>query len=205
MIGVVADIEQMFFGFIVAEEDRNYLRFLWHRDNDPDKELVEYRMCKHVFGNSPSPAIATYGLRKAVSVNPTTSEEVVKFVNKNFYVDDGLLSTTTPEKAVEIMKKTQAALLTGGNLRLHKVASNNKDVVNAFPPEERASDLENMDLSVMDDVPLQRSLGLLGLANGFICISSLKGSHLLKEVSCLLSTAFLTLLGLLLHLFSWVA
>lgn len=54
------------------------------------------------------------------------------------------------------MKKTQAALLTGGNLRLPKVASN-KDVVNAFPPEETASDLENMDLSVMDDVPLQRS------------------------------------------------
>lgn len=113
-------------------------------------------MCKHIFGNSPSSAIATYGLRKAVSVDPSTSEDVVNFVNKNFYVDDGLLSTTTPEKAVEIMKKTQAALLTGGNLRLHKVASN-KDVVNAFPPEETASDLENMDLSVMDDVPLQRS------------------------------------------------
>lgn len=78
-------------------------------------------MCKHVFGNSPSSAIATYRLRKAVSVDPSTSEEVVNFVNKNFYVDDGLLSTTTPEKAVEIMKKTQAALLTGGNLRLHKV------------------------------------------------------------------------------------
>lgn len=140
----------------MAEKERFLrFRFLCHRDNDPDKELVEYRMCKHVFGNSPSPAIATYGLRKAVSVDPTTSEEVVNFVNKNFYVDDGLLSTTTPEKAVEIMKKT--ALLTGGN---SEVASNNKDVVNAFPPEERASDLENMDLSVMDDVPLQRSLGL---------------------------------------------
>lgn len=136
------------------------MRFLWHRDNDPDKELVEYRMCKHVFGNSLSPAIATYGLRKAVSVYPTTSEEVVNFVNKNFYVDDGLVSTTTPEKAVEIMKKTQAVLLTGGNLRLHKVSFNNKDVVNAFPPEERTLDLENMDLSVIDDVPLQRSLGL---------------------------------------------
>lgn len=81
----------------------------------------------------------------------------MNFVNKNFYVNDGLLSTKTPEKAVEIMKKTQAALLTGGNLRLHKVASNNKDVVNAFPPEERASDLKNM-----DNVPLQRSLGLSG-------------------------------------------
>lgn len=84
----------------------------------------------------------------------------MNFVNKNIYVDDGLVSTTPPEKAVEIMKKTQAVLLTGGNLRLPKVSFNNKDVVNAFPPEERALDLENMDLSVIDDVPLQRSLGL---------------------------------------------
>lgn len=47
-VAVVADIEQMFIGFIVSEEHRNYLRFLWHRNNDPTEELVEYRMCKHV-------------------------------------------------------------------------------------------------------------------------------------------------------------
>ena len=99
-------------------------------------------------------------MRKAASVDPATCEDVLNFVNKNFYVDDGLLSTTTPERAVETMKKTQAALRIGGNLRLHKVASNNPDVVNAFPPEDRSADLENMDLCILDDVPLQRSLGL---------------------------------------------
>lgn len=81
-------------------------------------------------------------------------------MNKNFYVDDGLLSTTKAEKAAEIMKKTQAALMTGENLRPHKVASSISDVVNAFPPEDRSADLENLDLCILDDVPLQRSLGL---------------------------------------------
>lgn len=40
----------------------------------------------------------------------------------------------------------------GGNLCFYKVVFNNKDVVNVFLLEERVLDLENMDLSVMDDV-----------------------------------------------------
>ena len=42
-------------------------------------------MCVHVFGNSPSPAVATYGLRKTVQ---NSQEDVKEFVRKNFYVDD---------------------------------------------------------------------------------------------------------------------
>lgn len=166
-VAVVADTEHMIFGFIVSEEHRNYLRFLWHRNNDPTEELVEYRMCKHVFGISPSPAIATYGLRKAASEDPTTCVDVLNFLNKNFYVDDGLLSTTTPENAVEIMKKTQAALMTRGNLRLHKVASNIPDVVNAFPPEDRSADLENLDLCILD---AKKFVITLEIAKGFLYI-----------------------------------
>ncbi|XP_052212036.1 uncharacterized protein LOC127831088 [Dreissena polymorpha] len=66
VLAVVADIEQMFYCFSVAKEHRNVLRFFWYEGNDLSKPLVEYRMCKHVFGNSPSPAVATYGLRKSV-------------------------------------------------------------------------------------------------------------------------------------------
>jgi hypothetical protein len=64
MIAVTADIQHMFHCFIVQEDHRNYLRFLWYRNNDPEQNLIEYRMRVHVFGNSPSPAIATLGLRK---------------------------------------------------------------------------------------------------------------------------------------------
>ena len=66
-VEVVADVQQMFHYFYVNREHRNYLRFLWHDDNDLAKQLIHYRMCVHVFGNSPSPAVATYGLRKAVN------------------------------------------------------------------------------------------------------------------------------------------
>lgn len=52
----------MFHSFIVKEEDRDFLRFLWFKENDTSKEIIEYRMRVHVFGNSPSPAVAIYGL-----------------------------------------------------------------------------------------------------------------------------------------------
>jgi hypothetical protein len=58
------DIQQMFYCFQVDEHHRDFLRFLWYKDNDFSKPLTKYRMCVHVFGNSPSLAIASYGLRK---------------------------------------------------------------------------------------------------------------------------------------------
>ena len=69
-VAVTVDIEQMFYhGFLAREDHRNFLRFLWYRNNNPDMDLVEYRMRAHVFGNSPSPAIATYGLLKIAAAS----------------------------------------------------------------------------------------------------------------------------------------
>ena len=63
-VAIIADIEQMFHSFVVKEGHRNFLRFLWFDRNDPSKEIVEYRMRVHVFGNSPSPAVAMHGLQR---------------------------------------------------------------------------------------------------------------------------------------------
>ena len=158
-IAMTADIQQMFYSFHVREDHRNFLRFLWYRDNDPDKDLIEYRMRVHVFGNSPSPAVATYALRKSVGLGQVPLE-VKQFVERDFYVDDGLTSVSTPEEAVALMKCTQETLMTNGNLRLHKIASNSDKVMNAFPVDDLAKDLKNLDFSV-DSLPQQRSLGLI--------------------------------------------
>ena len=59
-IGSVAftvDIEQMFHSFFVSTEHRDFLRFFWHKENDPNKEVVEHRMKVHLFGNTSSPAV----------------------------------------------------------------------------------------------------------------------------------------------------
>lgn len=77
----------------------------------------------------------------------------------NFYVDDGLTSCPTPEEAIQILKDTQSALKEFGNLRLHKFASNSPKVMSAFPSEDLATNLKDLDLHG-EEKSLQRSLGL---------------------------------------------
>ena len=52
-IAIMADVEKMFYNFYVDEQDRNYLRFLWHQDNDPNKEIIDYRMSFMYSGMAP--------------------------------------------------------------------------------------------------------------------------------------------------------
>lgn len=154
-----ADIEQMFYCFKVCREHRDYLRFLWFEDNDPTKKITEYRMTVHVFGNSPSPAVAIYGLRRAaLQGQEEYGPEAKQFVLRNFYVDDGLTSFPTADNAIQVLKNTKE-MLADSNIRLHKIASNHNAVMEAFLPEERAKELKDLELGV-DPLPLQRSLGL---------------------------------------------
>lgn len=149
----------MFYCFKVCEEHRNFLRFLWFEDNDPTKPTAEYRMTVHMFGNSPSPAVAIYGLRRAaLQGEEEHGTEAKQFVLRNFYVDDGLTSFSTDDDAIRILKKTKE-MLADSNINLHKIASNHNAVMEAFPSEERAKELKDLELGV-DPLPLQRSLGL---------------------------------------------
>ncbi|XP_069109740.1 uncharacterized protein [Argopecten irradians] len=158
-IAISCDVEQMFYCFGVREDQRNFLRFLWYEDNNPTKPLIEYRMCKHVFGNSPSPAVATYGLRKTVQETENTfGGDVTDFVTKNFYVDDGLTSVPTAQEAVSLLNRTKEALSTG-NIRLHKFTSNCEDVLNAMPADDLAGEFRKIEIGT-ESLPSQRSLGL---------------------------------------------
>lgn len=156
-IAVTMDVEQMFHNFKVPEDQRRYLRFLWHMDSDLDQPLVDFQMTVHVFGNSPSPAVATFGLRRAVEGSP---EDVRDLVCNNFYVDDGLLSCATEEEAISLVHRTKEALQDGGNIRLHKFCSNSRRVLDSFAPEDLAKNLKNLDFGT-NTLPVQRSLGLL--------------------------------------------
>ena len=110
LVGASADIKQMFYSFNVREDHRNFLRFIWHKDNDLDKELIDYRMRVHVFGNSPSPAVAIYGLHKTGQL---ADSDVQNFVQRNFYVDDGLISLENSTDTVDLLTRTQKAFIRG--------------------------------------------------------------------------------------------
>lgn len=80
------------------------------------------------------------------------------FIEHDFYVDDGLKSLPSATEAIDLLKRTQE-MLAVSNLRLHKMASNCPDVLEAFPPEDHAKGLQNLDFD--DNSALIRfSLGL---------------------------------------------
>ncbi len=99
-VAITADIEQMFYRFLVREDNHN---FLWFLKIDPSEDIAEYRMRVHVFGNSPSPAVAIYCLRQFVKDG---DPDVKNLVNPDFYVDDGLKSLPTANAAVDLLKDT---------------------------------------------------------------------------------------------------
>ncbi|XP_033109658.1 uncharacterized protein LOC117110921 [Anneissia japonica] len=146
----------MFYCFTVAERHRNFLRFFWFRNNDYDEPLIEYRMRKHVFGNSPSPAVANFGLRDVVK---HAEEDVKEFVNYSFYVDDGLISCNDLESAISLMKRTKTALIQKANINLHKIASNSQMVLDAFPMEDKIKEVRDLNVN-KDNVLLHRTLGV---------------------------------------------
>ncbi|KAJ8364972.1 hypothetical protein SKAU_G00138030 [Synaphobranchus kaupii] len=159
VIAVTGDIQQMFYCFVVREDHRNYLWFLWYRDNDMSQDITEYRMRVHVFGNSPSPAVSIYGLRCAAKEGEHKhGADTRQFVERHFYVDDGLISLPSEAEAISLLKRTRASLAQS-NLRLHKFASNSAAVMKAFPAEDLAQGIKDLDLHD-GTIPDMQSLGL---------------------------------------------
>ena len=141
-VTIVADIKQMFHSFKVKKEHRDFLRFLWYKNNDPTAEVIEYRMKVHIFGNASSPAEES-----------KFGSDAKAFVDRNFCVDDGLHSAPNTERATDLLRRTQSMQATA-NLRLHKIASNHAEVMEAFAPEDHASGLHNLDFS-KGPIPIQ--------------------------------------------------
>ena len=115
-VAFMSDIKSMFHQFLVAEEHRDLLRFLWWLDGDPSKEVVEYIMKGHLFGASSSPGCANFGLRRAADDGEQEfGADADAFIRKNVYVDDGLKSGLASQ-----------AICDKAGLRLHKIVSNKK-------------------------------------------------------------------------------
>jgi len=65
-VAAICDVEQMFHSFHVAPKHQDFLRFLWFKENDVTKPIIEYKMTAHLFGNGASPVVAACGLRRTV-------------------------------------------------------------------------------------------------------------------------------------------
>ncbi|PWA32804.1 hypothetical protein CCH79_00018048 [Gambusia affinis] len=156
----MGDIQAMFHQVKVAEQDRDFLRFLWWPEGDISRELKVYRMTVHLFGAVSSPSCASYALKKTADDNKEDfSELAVLAVKRNFYVDDCLMSLGSEEEAIKMVNELNALCKRGG-FQLEKWISNSRAVLHSIPEEHWAKDLKELNLD-QDDLPAERVLGLL--------------------------------------------
>ena len=158
-VAVAADIKRMFHQVFVSPEHRGTLCYLWWPDGDLSKDPKTFQMLVHIFGATSSPSICGYALRQTAADNREGfSSETVDAVMRDFYVDDLLKSFETTSQVVEITKELQELLAKGG-FQLTKVMSNEREVLNAFPPEYRAPAVKDLDLN-LNSLPMDRALGI---------------------------------------------
>ena len=116
-------------------------------------------MTVHLFGAKTSPGCANYALKACTNdYEEELGSAPAAFVRKNFYVDDGLKSVSSIEEAVSLIGSTKEMCKRGG-FRLHKFASNRKEVIEAIPAEDRAEGVRNIDLD-HEALPMERALGV---------------------------------------------
>ncbi|XP_070203690.1 uncharacterized protein [Littorina saxatilis] len=134
-VAVTCDVERMFHQFHVTPRHRDYLRFLWWPDNDLNQEPKDYRMRVHLFGAASSPGCANFALRRLAQDNSHLNPQAAEFIQRDFYVDDGLHSNDNVSDAVDVLEGARQ-ICKEGSLRLHKIASNEPKVLTSFPPSE---------------------------------------------------------------------
>ena len=69
---VTCDVEQVFHNFYVNPEHRDFLRFLWFKDNDLNGQICEYRIKVHLLRAIPSHGVANCGLASSLTRQPQT-------------------------------------------------------------------------------------------------------------------------------------
>ena len=157
-IAIMCDVEKMFHRFHVAEEDRDFFRFLWWENGDTKGTPIEFKMKVHLFGAASSPGCANYGLKYLAKELEEEFKVGAPFVRRNFYVDDGITSVKTVQEAKDLVKEA-SDLCAKGKLRLHKFISSDRQVIESIPLTERSTVVKDLDF-ISDELPTERTLGI---------------------------------------------
>ncbi|KAL8619870.1 hypothetical protein ACOMHN_025956 [Nucella lapillus] len=158
-IAFACDIEKMYHQFHVTEPHRDFLRFLWWENGDTTGILKDYRMKVHIFGAASSPGCANFGLKQVAKDNRDISPEASDFLQRDFYVDDGLYAEDSVKAAKEILTKARK-ICERGNLRLHKLMSNSKELLSEFPDSEIVTKTTTSLTALSTVAVTERTLGL---------------------------------------------
>jgi transposase InsO family protein len=154
-VALTADIEKMFYQVRVPPEHSDFMRFFWY---GAVGELSEFRLKVHVFGARSSPSVANFALRLAARDGKSQSEKSKDIVDRNFYVDDLLVSYPDEKEAVASLLDLRS-LLAQGSFNLTSFAGTSKKVLSALP-EDSLSNALTADSLASQALPESMALGV---------------------------------------------
>ncbi|XP_066919514.1 uncharacterized protein [Clytia hemisphaerica] len=131
-VAIVGDIEKAVLHIKLNNEQRDLTRFLWFKNSDKidfknfeANEIVEYRMCRVLFGINASPFVLNATLQH--HIRTANDAEFENNLIKSLHVDDLTTSKRTVAEAEEFVEKTKEHL-SKASFNLRKFQSNSKEL-----------------------------------------------------------------------------
>ena len=139
IFGSISDIEKAFLCILIAEEDRDTLRFFWFVDPfDPNSALISYRFKAVMFGSAASPFQLAAVLHTLIK-NDCYNKEVQKALESGIYVDNVIYATDSEDKLLEFFDVSRE-VLAGGSFNLRQWASNSSKLMEKAKAQQVADE-----------------------------------------------------------------
>lgn len=117
-VGVLADIRKAFQMIEIDENDKEYLKFLWWRDNT-QTQMITYRHCRVVFGLKCSPFLLAAVLEEHLSAVENSKRWAAEELKSALYIDNCVTSMNSHEDYEEF-KRTAMEIMSEGKFELRQ-------------------------------------------------------------------------------------
>ncbi|XP_075150685.1 uncharacterized protein LOC142224785 [Haematobia irritans] len=150
------DIEKMFRQILIHPKDRPYQIILWR--NNITEPINYFTLNTVTYGTRPAPYLTIRCLKEISRENKMHFPLAASFLEKNFYVDDGLGGADNLNTALEIQRQLQQVMAQYG-FNLRKWSANHIHLLHNIPECDQEVSL---DFST-DDTNYTKTLGLAWL------------------------------------------
>ncbi|XP_022805554.1 uncharacterized protein LOC111342711 [Stylophora pistillata] len=156
---LVAYIEKAFMRIRINEEDRNYVRFLWFEDGDPDKQIKAYRYTSVFFGGTSTPFILNSTTLHHLS--KYEKDPVVKFVaqdlEEKLYCDNVFTGTDDEDTAIQYYNISRH-VMKDADINLHQWFTNSPELTTIIDKMRTGSERNHAGLLGMKWNPREDTL-----------------------------------------------
>ena len=147
IVAITADIKQAFLQIEIDKKHRDFLRFLWFKEENGEKREISYRFTRAVFGVSSSPFLLNASIKFHLK---QYQNEIAKKVAKSLYVDDLTTGSKNEEEGWHLYEKSNKMLKEGG-FELRKWESNSTKLSTKINSAEKTQNEPVTNQKILED------------------------------------------------------